>query len=163
MDADDVVARPAAFPSRPGELFPVYHVLKEIGEFAGGTVRQMGKDNQTIAMGGLIREDTRDVNTRVPILGRIPVLGEGVDRLPVLIERWADDEAASSELERGAVLTSLHKLAAVGFGAAATAMLPSEAGNGPLRDERTRNGEGACQHRTAAHKRGRRRLPPTSL
>ncbi len=41
MDADDVSARPAGFHSQPGKLFPVYHLLKEVGEFAGGTVRRI--------------------------------------------------------------------------------------------------------------------------
>ena len=38
MDADDVGWRPAGYPSQPGKLFPVYHLLKAIGEFADGTV-----------------------------------------------------------------------------------------------------------------------------
>ena len=41
MDADDVSARPAGYPSQPGKLFPVYHLLKDIGEFAGGTVQRI--------------------------------------------------------------------------------------------------------------------------
>jgi len=41
MDADDVSARPEGFPSQPGKLFPVYHLLKDIGEFAGGTVQRI--------------------------------------------------------------------------------------------------------------------------
>ncbi len=52
MDADDVSARPAAFPSRPGEVFPVFQLLKEIGEFAGGTVRQIDSSD-TLAAAGL--------------------------------------------------------------------------------------------------------------
>jgi hypothetical protein len=35
MDADDVNARPAGYPSQPGKLFPVYHLLKDVGGFAG--------------------------------------------------------------------------------------------------------------------------------
>lgn len=32
-------------------------------------------DGQTVAMGGLIREDVQDVEDKVPILGDIPILG----------------------------------------------------------------------------------------
>jgi len=38
-DADTTTARPAGFPSQPGESFPVYHLLANIGEFAGGTAQ----------------------------------------------------------------------------------------------------------------------------
>lgn len=51
MDADDVAARPVAFPSRPGELFPIYHLLREVGEFAGGHVRQIDSSDSLTAVG----------------------------------------------------------------------------------------------------------------
>ena len=59
MDADDVAARPSAFPSRPGELFPVYHVLKEIGEFAGGTVQQIDSSDPLAALGIALHQSGR--------------------------------------------------------------------------------------------------------
>ena len=39
MDADDVSSRPKEFPSRLGELFPVYNLLREVGVIvaAGGS------------------------------------------------------------------------------------------------------------------------------
>lgn len=40
-DADTTKGRPAGFPSQPGQRFPVYHLLAHLGEFAGGTVRQI--------------------------------------------------------------------------------------------------------------------------
>ncbi len=45
MDADNVGRRPAGYPSQPGKLFPVYHLLKSIGEFAGGTIRRIHSSN----------------------------------------------------------------------------------------------------------------------
>ncbi len=51
MDADDVSSRPREFPSRPGELFPVYHLLREIGEFQGGSVRQVETSDNLAAVG----------------------------------------------------------------------------------------------------------------
>lgn len=51
MDADDVASRPSGWPSRPGELFPVYELLREIGEFAGGTVRQVDSSDTLAAVG----------------------------------------------------------------------------------------------------------------
>ncbi|MEX2186990.1 MAG: hypothetical protein WD875_09365 [Pirellulales bacterium] len=55
MDADDVASRPAAFPSRPGEVFPIYHLLREIGEFAGGRVRRIDSSNELGAVGLALR------------------------------------------------------------------------------------------------------------
>jgi hypothetical protein len=51
MDIDDVTARPAAFPSRAGEVFPVYQLLREIGEFAGGTMQQIDSSDTLAAVG----------------------------------------------------------------------------------------------------------------
>jgi hypothetical protein len=51
MDADDVASRPNEFPSRPGEVFPVYHLLHEIGEFKGGSVRQINTSHHLAAVG----------------------------------------------------------------------------------------------------------------
>ena len=51
MDIDEVTSRPAGWPSRPGELFPVYDLLKEMGEFAGGSVRQIDSSDTLGAVG----------------------------------------------------------------------------------------------------------------
>jgi hypothetical protein len=59
MDADDVSSRPKDFPSRPGELFPVYHLLREIGEFKGGSVRQVDTSNNLSAVGLALHKSGR--------------------------------------------------------------------------------------------------------
>ena len=51
MDTDDVSSRPKEFPSRPGELFPVYHLLRQIGEFKGGSVFQVDTSDNLSAVG----------------------------------------------------------------------------------------------------------------
>lgn len=51
MDADDVSSRPKEFPSRPGELFPVYHLLRDIGDFKDGTVRVVDTSDNLSAVG----------------------------------------------------------------------------------------------------------------
>jgi len=51
MDADDVSSRPKAFPSHPGAVFPVYELLREIGEFKGGSVRQVDTSDNLAAVG----------------------------------------------------------------------------------------------------------------
>lgn len=51
MDADDVAGRPKAYPSRPGEVFPVYQLLHEVGEFAGGKVQQIDSSDELAAVG----------------------------------------------------------------------------------------------------------------
>ncbi len=51
MDADDVGARPKGWPSQPGQFFPVYYLLREIGEFAGGAGRQIDSSDTLAAVG----------------------------------------------------------------------------------------------------------------
>ncbi len=51
MDADEVPSRPQEFPSRPGEPFPVYHLLREIAEFEGTSVRQVDTSDNLAAVG----------------------------------------------------------------------------------------------------------------
>lgn len=51
MDADDIGERPAAFPSRPGEVFPVYDLLREVGEFSGGRVHTIETSDALAATG----------------------------------------------------------------------------------------------------------------
>lgn len=59
MDADDVSSRPKEFPSRPGELFPVYHLLREFAEFKGGSVRQVDTSDNLAAVGLALRKSGR--------------------------------------------------------------------------------------------------------
>ena len=52
-------ALPDKFPSKPGALFPIYDVLRDIGEFAGGRVQRM-ESSDTLAVAGLaLREGKR--------------------------------------------------------------------------------------------------------
>jgi len=51
MDIDHVSTRPAAFPSRPGAAFPVYHLLREIGEFQSESLRQIDTSHPLATVG----------------------------------------------------------------------------------------------------------------
>jgi len=59
IDADDVGSRPTAYPSQPGELFPVYRLLHEIGEFAGGRVRQIDSSDPLRAVALVLQKAGR--------------------------------------------------------------------------------------------------------
>jgi hypothetical protein len=59
MDADEVSSRPKEFPSRPGEVFPVYELLRAIGEFSGGDVQQISSSNNLAAVGLALRKYDR--------------------------------------------------------------------------------------------------------
>ena len=59
MDADDVSSRPKAFPSRPGENFPVYYLWREVGEFAGGQVRSIESTRELDAVGIVLHKADR--------------------------------------------------------------------------------------------------------
>ena len=48
---------PERFPSRPGQLFPIYHVLKELGEFAGGSVYQTTSSDPLSVIGLCVWKD----------------------------------------------------------------------------------------------------------
>ena len=59
MDADEVGARPADYPSQASQLFPVYHLLQEIGQFAGGTVRQIDSTDSLGAVALALEKEGR--------------------------------------------------------------------------------------------------------
>ena len=59
MDADDVSSRPKEFPSRPDDVFPVYHLLHEIGQFKGGIVRQVDSSDNLAAVGLALQKSGR--------------------------------------------------------------------------------------------------------
>ena len=67
MDADDVSSRPKEFPSRPGKLFPVYHLLHEIGAFKDGSVYRVDTSDDLSAVGLALHKPGR---TRV-IVGNL--------------------------------------------------------------------------------------------
>jgi hypothetical protein len=47
---------PERFPSRPGQLFPIYHVLKELGQFAGASVYQTNSSDPLSVVGLCVRK-----------------------------------------------------------------------------------------------------------
>lgn len=51
MDAERVANRPSEFPSRPGEVYPVYHLLREVGGFQAERVRQIETSDPLSAVG----------------------------------------------------------------------------------------------------------------
>lgn len=59
MDAGEVASRPAAFPSRPDEVYPVYHLLQEVGEFADGQMRRVDTSNDLAAVGLALQQPGR--------------------------------------------------------------------------------------------------------
>ena len=59
MDTNDTESRPQQFPSRPGEVFPVYHLLRLIGDFAGGDVYQVDTSDELKAVGLLLSKNGR--------------------------------------------------------------------------------------------------------
>jgi len=59
MDGDDVSSRPKEFPSHSGEVFPVYELLREIGEFKGGSVRQVDTSDNLAAVGLALQKPGR--------------------------------------------------------------------------------------------------------
>ena len=48
-----------AFPSRPGEVFPVYHLLREFSDFQGGTVYKVHTSDNLSAVGMALRKPGR--------------------------------------------------------------------------------------------------------
>lgn len=59
MEVDDVGSRTTGYPSRPGEVFPVYELFKEIGAFVGGTMRQFDSSDSQTAVAIALQKDGR--------------------------------------------------------------------------------------------------------
>lgn len=94
MDADDVGERPAGYPSQHGKLFPVYHLLKAIGEFADGTVLRIDSSDPLAAeaiglrKGGMLRVLVANL-TGKPQTVTLRGLGG-----PIAARKLPDDEAS---------------------------------------------------------------------
>ncbi len=58
-DAETTKARPAGFPSQPGERFPVYHLLANLGEFAGATVQHVDSSDRLRAVAIVLHKPRR--------------------------------------------------------------------------------------------------------
>lgn len=71
MEIEKGSALPALFPSRPSEVFPVFHVLADVGEFAGGEVVRTLSSDPLRAESLLLRKGGR---TRVLIANLSPQL-----------------------------------------------------------------------------------------
>ena len=52
MEAAAGTPQPDKFPSQPGEVFPIYHVLHDLAEFAGGRVQRVDSSD-TLSVAGL--------------------------------------------------------------------------------------------------------------
>jgi len=59
MDIDDVSARPQEFPSKPGSVFPVYNLLKEISSFQGSSALQVDTSDELSAVGLAFQQGDR--------------------------------------------------------------------------------------------------------
>ncbi|MEO2046514.1 MAG: hypothetical protein ABGX16_08060 [Pirellulales bacterium] len=93
MDTEDVASRPKEFPSHPGKLFPVYHVLREIGEFSGSHMRQIDSSNRLAAVGFALHKPGR----RRVLVGNLTgepqtVTLRGLSDKPVAIQLLSDKE-----------------------------------------------------------------------
>ncbi len=60
MESASGSALPDKFPSRPGALFPVYAVLRELGEWAGGQVQRVHSSDESAVLGLVLRQGNRE-------------------------------------------------------------------------------------------------------
>ena len=91
MDTDQVTSRPSQFPSTPGDVFPVYHVLRDIGDFAGGRVQQIDSSDALSVVGLVLRKPGQMRLLIANLTGRQHSVGlRGLGR-PVEV-RLLDDE-----------------------------------------------------------------------
>lgn len=96
MDADDVASRPKAFPSRPGELFPVYQLLLEIGEFAGGQTLRVDSSDELAAIGLAVKKSGRSRMVAGNLTGKSQTVTlRGLDGRPVAIRVLGSTEQMS--------------------------------------------------------------------
>lgn len=102
MDADDVSSRPQEFPSRPGEQFPVYHLLREFADFRGGTVQRVHTSDSLSATGLALRTPDRIVVLVGNLTGKVQSV-----TLRGLSDRPAEVQALGSETSQAFSGTAL--------------------------------------------------------
>ena len=97
MDADDVSGRVKEFPSQPSDVFPVYHMLREIGEFKGGSVHQLDTSNDLAAVGLALRQSGR-MRVLVGNLtsGSQTVTLRGFSGKPVVVQVLGENETVAT-------------------------------------------------------------------
>ena len=59
MDSDNPPERPEKFPSSPGDVFPIYHVLRDISDFTGGNVQGFKSSDDLSVVGLALKKDNR--------------------------------------------------------------------------------------------------------
>ena len=56
MDSKSPPERPESFPANPGHVFPIYHVLRDFGDFAGGRVQGFESSDNLSVVGLALRK-----------------------------------------------------------------------------------------------------------
>jgi hypothetical protein len=95
METDSGSPMPAKFNSIPGGVFPIYHVLADVGEFAGGAVLP-SRSTSTLHVDGVVLRKDKMVRVILANLGAEP---QRV-RLPALSARatlWMLDETNAED------------------------------------------------------------------
>ena len=59
MDPKNPPARPDKFPSMPGQVFPIYHILRDFSDFAGGRVQGFESSDNLSVIGLALRKEDR--------------------------------------------------------------------------------------------------------
>jgi len=60
MESATGTTLPGKFPSKPGAVFPVYHVLRALADFAGGTVQRVDCTDTLAVAGMAVRKDGKE-------------------------------------------------------------------------------------------------------
>jgi pyruvate dehydrogenase E1 component alpha subunit len=97
METDAGSPLPGRFKSSPGELFSLYHILADVGEFGGGEVLRTHSTNRVAAVGLALVKDRRN---RVIVANLSPrdqrVFVEGVDAAATV--RMLDESNAEAAM-----------------------------------------------------------------
>jgi len=98
METDAGSPLPGRFKSSSGELFPLYHILADVGEFGGGEVLRTHSTNRVAAVGLALVKDRRN---RVIVANFTPrdqrVVVEGVDAAATV--RMLDESNAEAAMK----------------------------------------------------------------
>jgi len=80
MESESGSPLPQRFPSRPGQLFPIYFALRELGQFAGGHVRETSSSDPMTIIGLAVEKGNQRrllLANLTPVERRAHVLGFG--------------------------------------------------------------------------------------
>ena len=116
MDAAKPPERPKTFPSKPGDVYPVYHVLRDVGAYVGGSVQALESSDELSVIGLLLE---READRRMLIANLKPaerwVKLDGADAKSIFVSPLGARDAAERQSATRPIALPPHAVIRVDF------------------------------------------------